>query len=744
MHIIPIENTSEKYNIYIKDALIESSSALFGPLVHGRTAYIITDAQIYELHGTPLVQNLLSAGATVHVMTLESGENAKKLSRLEKLYSALLDDNINENDILIGFGGRSIQDITGFTAATLFGGIRYICVPTTIASQAFLFPGGYPMLSISHSEKHIGVRHLPVMVLSDPTVLKSLPPKEQSCGMAEIIQHAAICDSDLFRLIETFGVTPGSIANLIAACCKKREDNIRISHLFGKEYADALRKASCHAFHYAEAISVAMAKMAQVGVRDLKTSEESMHRLIRLLNKFALPTELTPDDTMQTEKELEATNDANRPIVFMTEIGNGKIYSEPISTLLPKAYANRRRLEFLPSVPQGTVRIPPCRDISLKMQIAAYLSKEENPVSGQGLLHDQMKEALQSLSCSGELPGGEQDIIMHYLLPLALTINGGVTIHGEGIKNKHKLAPILSLLDAQGIVCHTEDNCFTAYGRLHSGEFHVKVSESPYLVCGLLLTIPLLNETSTLTIEGDLTYMFHVEMTLEIMKKYGIFVTRLTERTFSIRGGQTYLPSDVPRFVGGDYGIASPFWLMGALGADVGCLVLADGKNQPSANALSIAENFGATILQEGGRIALKSDRLMGAGIDLAPVPELFPYILALSACAEGESRLFNADVLKSIDYEKFARTVEAFTSIGVLIHDEGDYLSVMGQSVIPGGVAEVKGDPILALCLGSLCTKASDKIILLGGQSVFSVMPDYLTEAQALGILVSILGEIE
>ena len=134
----------------------------------------------------------------------------------------------------------------------------------------------------------------------------------------------------------------------------------------------------------------------------------------------------------------------------------------------------------------------------------------------------------------------------------------------------------------------------------------------------------------------------------------------------------------------------------------------------------------------------------MGAGIDLASVPELFPYILTLSACAEGESRLFNADVLKEMDRDKFSRTVEAFTSVGVLIHDEGDYLSVMGQNAVPGGVAEVKNDPILALCLAILCVKATDKIILLGGQSVFSVMPDYMTQAQALGIQVSLLGEIE
>lgn len=744
MQIIPLSASNEKNNIYIQEGLLSGSAALFGPFVHDAKAYVITDATIYESHGTVLVQNLLSAGAKVHVLTVESEENAKRFSKTEKLYMALIEDGIDETDILVAFGGRNIQDITGFVAASLLGGIRYISVPTTIASQAFLFPSGYPCLTLSLYEKNIGAKHLPLMVLNDPTLLKTLPPRQQSSGMAEIIQHAAVCDGDLFRLIETFGVTAAGIGGIITSCCKKRSENIQLSHRFGAEFAHILRKHASCTYTYGEALSVAMARSVAVGVRDLKTSEEAANRLIRLLNKFSLPVSVSPEDEAETETAIKSMEQSESSIVFISEIGKSCLIRTTLSCLLPKAYANRLRLEITPSVPEGTLRIPPCRDIALKMLIAAFLSHEENPVSGQGLLFEQMKEALLALSSTGELPGGQNDIIMHYLLPLALSVNGGVTVHGESPINKERLAPVKELLDAHGIVYHTEEHCFTAYGRLKGGEFRVQVSQSPYLVCGLLMILPCLKETSTLTIEGDLTHMFHVEITLEIMKKYGIDITRLTERTFSIRGNQSYKSSDVPRFVGGDYAIASAFWAMGAINGNVGCLVLADGKNQPAFHALPIAENFGATIVQEGGRISVSAERLLGAGIDLMLAPDLFPYVLALSACAEGESRLFNADILRDADSDHFNKVIEAFSSIGISIRDEGDYLSVYGSSSVPGGAVDVSDDPILALCLCALSPKAKDKIILLGGQCILSIMPDFLSQAQAIGLDVSMLGEIE
>lgn len=744
MQIIPLSASNDKNNIYIKEGLLSGSAALLCPFVHDTKAYVITDATVYESHGTALVQNLLSAGAKVHVLTVDTDENAKRFSKIEKLYAALIDDGIEATDILVGLGGRNIQDITGFVAASLLGGIQYICVPTTIASQAFLFPSGYPCLSLSLYDKNIGTRHLPIMVLNDPTLLKTLPARQQSSGMAEIIQHAAVCDEDLFRLIETFGVTAAGIGGIITSCCKKRSENIQLSHRFAAEFAYILKKKSSYTYTYGEALSVAMARIASVGVRDLKTTEESANRLIRLLSKFSLPVTMSPEDEAETETAIKSMEQKESSILFMSEIGKACHCRSTLSSLLPKAYANRLRLEFTPSVPEGTLRIPPCRDMALKMQIAAFLSHEENPVSGQGLLYEQMKDALSSLSSTGELIGGQNDTIMHYLIPLALSVNGGVTVHGESPINKERITPIKDLLDAQGIVYHTEDHCFTAYGRLKSGEFRVKVSQSPYLACGLMMTLPCLKETSTLTIEGDLTNMYHVEMTLDVMKKYGIEITRLTERTFSIRGNQSYKPSEVPRFVGGDYAIASAFWALGAISGNVGCLVLADGKNQPASHALPIAENFGTTIVQEGGRISVWTERLLGAGIDLMLAPELFPYILVLSACAEGESRLFNADILREADPDHFNKVIEAFSSIGISIRDEGDYLSVYGSSSIPGGAVDVSDDPMLALCLCALTPKAQDKIILLGGQCILSIMPDFLSQAQAIGLDVSILGEIE
>ena len=183
-----------------------------------------------------------------------SNEKVKSLKSVNYFLDKLLSKNFNRSDLILGIGGGVTTDLSGFVASIYKRGLNYICVPTTLLSQADAAIGGKTGVNSIHGKNLIGSFSQPKLVVSDISFLKSLPKKEIVCGYAEILKHAIIKDKKFFNWLKLysdliFKLDPRSLIFAIKRSCKIKlsvvnrdvnEKNLRMILNFGHTFAHAI------------------------------------------------------------------------------------------------------------------------------------------------------------------------------------------------------------------------------------------------------------------------------------------------------------------------------------------------------------------------------------------------------------------------------------------------------------------------------------------------------------------------
>ena len=177
----------------------EELAARFTP----RNVLLVTDAVAGSLFGEFVIESLAKNGFTVRPVTLWGGEPAKNLDTIEQLYTQCAVARLGREGGIVALGGGCVSDIAGFAAATWNRGIRWAVLPTTLLAQVDASIGGKTAVNRPEGKNLIGAFHQPEVVLSDPSVLRSLPRRELCSGLAEVVKSAVIGDPELFALLET-------------------------------------------------------------------------------------------------------------------------------------------------------------------------------------------------------------------------------------------------------------------------------------------------------------------------------------------------------------------------------------------------------------------------------------------------------------------------------------------------------------------------------------------------------------
>jgi 3-dehydroquinate synthase len=134
---------------------------------------------------------------------LPDGESYKSKDSLDSIYAQLLQNKADREITLIALGGGVIGDITGFAAATYMRGVNFIQIPTTLLSQVDSSVGGKTGINHPLGKNMIGAFYQPKCVISDMNVLKTLPSRELSAGLAEVIKYGLIRDNKFFEWLES-------------------------------------------------------------------------------------------------------------------------------------------------------------------------------------------------------------------------------------------------------------------------------------------------------------------------------------------------------------------------------------------------------------------------------------------------------------------------------------------------------------------------------------------------------------
>lgn len=199
MQTLTVELPDRQYPIHVGPGLLDEAP-LLTPYLAGRQVMIVTNDTVAPLYLARLKAAL--DGYDVHEVILPDGEATKNLEHVEKIWDALLAAGFNRRATLVALGGGVIGDMTGFAAACYQRGIAFIQVPTTLLSQVDSSVGGKTGVNHPRGKNMIGAFHQPRAVIIDTDTLKSLPPRELSAGLAEVIKYGLIRDEAFMSWLE--------------------------------------------------------------------------------------------------------------------------------------------------------------------------------------------------------------------------------------------------------------------------------------------------------------------------------------------------------------------------------------------------------------------------------------------------------------------------------------------------------------------------------------------------------------
>src|SRR3954471_13911727 len=166
-----------------------------------RTAFLITTPRVQALHGDRL-DVLCRAASRWVILEVEEGEGAKAVESAGRLWNEMLAAGGKRDSRLLAFGGGSVGDLGGFAAGCFLRGIEFVQVPTTLLAQLDASIGGKTGVDLPGGKNTVGLFHHPRWVVSDTSVLATLPREELRSGMVEVVKMAALLDPDLFVLLE--------------------------------------------------------------------------------------------------------------------------------------------------------------------------------------------------------------------------------------------------------------------------------------------------------------------------------------------------------------------------------------------------------------------------------------------------------------------------------------------------------------------------------------------------------------
>ena len=198
------------YDIVVGAGVLQTAGKEIAALKRANRTFIVADDHTARLHMSALTRSLTEAGLAHVAAVLPPGEASKSFGVLEQLVSQMLDAKVERGDLVIALGGGVIGDLAGFAAGITKRGLDYVQVPTTLLAQVDSSVGGKTAIDMPQGKNLVGLFHQPCLVLSDTTVLDTLPEREMRAGYAEVLKYGLIGD-------EAFAAWAGDNAHAILA-----------------------------------------------------------------------------------------------------------------------------------------------------------------------------------------------------------------------------------------------------------------------------------------------------------------------------------------------------------------------------------------------------------------------------------------------------------------------------------------------------------------------------------------------
>lgn len=354
MQVLNVDLGDRSYPIYIGQGLLGQTD-LIAPHLAGKQILVVTNETVAPLYLDSITAKLLAY--QVDTCILPDGESYKTLSTLNFIFDKLLGAKHNRTTTLIALGGGVVGDMTGFAAASYQRGVDFIQIPTTLLSMVDSSVGGKTGVNHPLGKNMIGAFYQPRAVIADMDLLATLPARELSAGIAEIIKYGLIGDYDFFTWLEAnmdllmarnvdalaYAVKK-SCANKAAVVAQdEREGGLRAILNFGHTFGHAIETAQGYGnWLHGEAVGAGMAMAADLSCRMGGISDAEYKRVLNLLVRAKLPTKAPADMSPQTFVELMGVDkkvlDGRLRLVLLSAMGKAIVTSDIDPQLLAQTF----------------------------------------------------------------------------------------------------------------------------------------------------------------------------------------------------------------------------------------------------------------------------------------------------------------------------------------------------------------------------------------------------------------------
>ncbi|MEO4048515.1 3-dehydroquinate synthase [Pseudomonas sp. CAU 1711] len=341
MQTLTVDLGERSYPIYIGSGLL-ARAELFTRHLAGRQVAIVSNETVAPLYLEAVRQSL--GGRDIASVVLPDGESFKNWETLQLIFDGLLQARHDRKTTIIALGGGVVGDMAGFAAACYQRGVDFIQVPTTLLSQVDSSVGGKTGINHPLGKNMIGAFYQPKAVVIDTAVLGTLPARELSAGLAEVIKYGLICDAEFLAWLEVHveslrALQPEALMEAIERSCAakarvvgadERESGLRAILNLGHTFGHAIETHMGYGeWLHGEAVAAGTVMALEMSARLGWISEADRDRGIRLLRRAGLPVvppqEMRPEDFLEHMAVDKKVLDGRLRLVLLRRLGEAVI-----------------------------------------------------------------------------------------------------------------------------------------------------------------------------------------------------------------------------------------------------------------------------------------------------------------------------------------------------------------------------------------------------------------------------------
>lgn len=412
-----------------------------------------------------------------------------------------------------------------------------------------------------------------------------------------------------------------------------------------------------------------------------------------------------------------------------------------------------------PSSIKGKVHVPSSKSYMQRVLVASLLAEGTTTIKNPGksedelnmlrvieLLGAQVMEQQKHLSIRGgfspalsSLNIGESGLGIRLIIPVIALSEKEITIEGRGSLKKRPMGIIEQVLNKAGVECKTSGGFLPVQikGPLKGSNIELDGSVSSQFLSGLLFALPLAENDSRVEVK-NLKSKPYVDMTLDVLKKFGIQVVNHNYEVFEIPGNQQYRSTEIE--IEGDWSNAAFFFTGAAIRGNLEICGLNPGSMQGDKKILEVLENCGVQLqFREGSYSLQQPDDLKPFEFDATDTPDLFPPLGVLAANCKGTSSIRGVHRLRYKESNRAEAIMQELSNMGIEAFVEDDDRMYIKGSKPHGGTWDSHNDHRMAMAGAMIALASANPVKITNAQAVGKSFPTFFDTLRKLNVEITI-----